>query len=106
MGSEQKINNVKSIKVNEIKVGQLLAKQGAWNRKYRVVHIQKPHKDPNYTTMYEVVCTLKFLGNHYASGKITKPSREVLHDVVTLIHSTDGVVEFNYVAGFAAVEPA
>ena len=69
--------------ITRVKVGDVLAKDGAWNRKYQVVAIGElqsdpPHPDyPNSRNHYRLV-EIKFLGNFYTVTARNRPARKGL----------------------------
>lgn len=96
----------------ELKVGSILVRNGAWNRKYRVVAITK-QGDPVSTqngqrevTNYTV--EVEFLGHYYATGRFVPPGKGVRnteHAVSVyqyLSSSTQAVL--NAPAGYVQVE--
>ena len=58
-----------------VEIGNVVAKMGAWQRKYQVMHITKAPEEHNHggsPHLPYIVC-LKYLGEFYADGR-TKPS--------------------------------
>jgi hypothetical protein len=95
----------------ELTVGSFLTKNGAWNRKYRVVAITKQgERATNNGTVHITNYTveIKFIGDFYASGdyklagKRTK-SREFLVSVYDYHHGTIKPT-LNAPAGYVHVE--
>ena len=76
----------------KLEVGMVLARDGAWDRKYEVTHITKVDEDDETPTPRGVryaVC-LRYLGHYYADGRSKpspkRPEREELYETY---HSKD-----------------
>jgi hypothetical protein len=96
----------------ELKVGSILVKNGAWNRKYRVVAITKQgdtvstQNGQREVTNYTV--EVEFLGHFYATGRYIPPSKHAInteHMVPVYQYlSTATKAVLNAPAGYVQVE--
>lgn len=85
--------------MSDLAVGQVLARQGAWNRKFQVIAISmtigRKVGPTEFMQSYKVV-ELKFLGNFYATGlqNIPKVPGKTNEIYCPVYYKTGGVEEF------------
>jgi len=98
------LHNVKVVHNAAIQAGDILARNGAWNRKYLVVAITAAGEDDRSRHW---VVELKFLGHYYASGryvKARKSAANVDHLVMVPRYMFNGTAVASPPGGYALVE--
>jgi hypothetical protein len=95
------LHHVKQIKGRNARVGDLLAREGSWDRKYRILHISDPVAQDSHSTTHTI--TVEYLGRFYADGT-SKPVRRPSKRDLEMIRYTGGFTPGDYVKWHVFVE--
>lgn len=80
----------------KLQAGDVVAKQGAWDRRYYIHYVKQIRNDTNTWAQRTYVVGMQLIGNYYATGEVIPPRRTPKIIEQVMWGDENGVSNYNY----------